>query len=82
MRAKEFVINIPISISFNGDGEPELSVANKEVGDTDNSEEESDTYVPPLQQEIEIQKGQLGKDSEVIDQITSDDDEVTDPRLS
>lgn len=71
MRAKEFVINIPINIKLNGDGDPEVSVAGEEPGE----EEKQDVFMSPLQQEVELQKQQGGKDSEVIDQIVDDDDE-------
>ena len=51
MRAREFIINVPISIKINGDGEPEVS-----AGDDDHIKDEPDldTMVPPLQQKIEI----------------------------
>lgn len=73
MRAKEFVINIPINIKFNGDGEPEIAVNNQTpLGD----EELSSNFIPPLQQKIELMKHAAGKDSDVIDQIiTADDDD-------
>lgn len=73
MRAKEFVINIPINIKFNGDGEPEIAVNNQTPLD---DEELSSNFIPPLQQKIELMKHAAGKDSDVIDQIiTADDDD-------
>ena len=70
MRAKEFTINIPINIKINGDGEPEVSSSQ------DNGEPELDQnpiMVPPLQQHLELAKAELGKESPVIDKLTSDD---------
>ena len=56
MRAREFIINVPITIKINGDGDPEIS--------TDQSEQEQepelDSMVPPLQQKIEIMKRNSG----------------------
>lgn len=40
----------------------------------DCDEEEDDVMVPPLQQQVELQKAALGKDSEVIDDLTDEDD--------
>lgn len=70
MRAKEFVINIPITISFNGDGDPEVSVASKEE-----PEDENNVFIPPLQQALELQKDQSGKNSEIITQVIANDDD-------
>ena len=69
MRAREFVINVPITIKINGDGDPEIS--------TDQSEQdpELDTMVPPLQQKIEIMKRNSGLPN-VFDE---DDDEEDEP---
>lgn len=69
MRAREFVINVPITIKINGDGDPEIS--------TDQSEQEPelDSMVPPLQQKIEIMKRNSGLPN-VFDE---DDDEEDEP---
>ncbi len=53
MRAKEFTINIPINIKINGDGEPEVST--EEPVDDDVG-----TFVPPLQQQLELMKKDAG----------------------
>ena len=74
MRAREFVINVPITISINGDGDPEVG-----VGDQDQEEEltpigdEDKLMVPPLQQDLEMRKTALGKQSYVSDQILDPD---------
>jgi hypothetical protein len=64
MRAREFVINVPITIKINGDGDPEIS--------TDQSEQEPelDSMVPPLQQKIEIMKRNSG-----LPNVYDEDDE-------
>jgi len=71
MRAREFIINVPISIKINGDGDPEVS-----AGDNDQVRDEPDldTMVPPLQQKIEILKKNAGLDN-VYDQQADEDDE-------
>lgn len=70
MRAKEFTINIPINITMNADGSVDVDAGN-------DSEEEQEldqnpVMVPPLQQSIEMQKSAQGKESPVIDAITTD----------
>lgn len=55
MRAKEFTINIPINIKFGNDGEPELAIDQTEPVDDDTG-----TFVPPLQQKIELLKKSTG----------------------
>ena len=68
MRAKEFTINIPINIKLNDNGDPEIDVANQ------NSESVNPVFTPPLQQELELKKAELGKRSDVISDLTDDDD--------
>jgi len=69
MRAQEFTINIPINIKINGDGEPEVS-----TGQEDEPKLQSNpVMVPPLQQHLELAKAGQGKESPVIDKLTSDD---------
>jgi hypothetical protein len=68
MRAKEFTINVPITIKINGDNDPE-------IGTGSNNSDEMDlnpVMVPPLQQHIELHKAEHGKDSPVIDKLTQD----------
>lgn len=74
MRAREFIINIPISITMNSDGT--VDVNNKETN-TEPEDETDGVFVPPLQQKIELMKAGLGKQSPVIDQLLSDDEEPT-----
>jgi hypothetical protein len=72
MRAKEFTINIPIHITLNGDGEPEINMG-------DNSSDELDqnpVMVPPLQQGLELAKASLGKESPIIDKITANEPDI------
>ena len=64
MKAKEFLnerginINIPINISIPGDGK-DISV---NAGDKEPATEEKYS-ISPLQQELELQKAELGKNS-------------------
>ena len=70
MRAKEFTINVPITITINGDEDPVVS-----AGDQDSEPElqQNPVMVPPLQQHLELDKAEQGKESPVIDKITADD---------
>jgi hypothetical protein len=68
MRAREFTINIPIKISINGDGDPEVSTGEQEPEDQDTGK-----FVPPLQQKLEILKKSAGLDN-VFDQEAADDE--------
>jgi len=70
MRAKEFIINIPINIKINGDGEPEISTGTN----TDQDLQQNPVMVSPLQQELELAKAEHGKESPVIDKLVSDND--------
>lgn len=67
MRAREFVINVPITIKINGDGDPEITT--DQTGD----EPELDTMVPPLQQKIEIAKRNSGLPN-VFDEDADEDE--------
>jgi hypothetical protein len=68
MRAKEFTINVPITIKINGDSDPEI-----DTGSADSDEMDlNPVMVPPLQQHIELHKAEHGKDSPVIDKLTQD----------
>ncbi len=89
MRAREFVINVPINITIDGNGDPVVNSqvppnkdyeAERSVPDVSNlppkdpSELDPDpVMVPPLQQQIEINKAALGKESPVIDELTQDE---------
>ena len=59
MRAKEFTINIPINIKIDGEGEPQVSTDNQEPVD-----DNVGTFIPPLQQKIELLKKSAGVKSE------------------
>jgi hypothetical protein len=67
MRAREFVINVPITIKINGDGDPEISA------DQSEQEPELDSMVPPLQQKIEIMKRNSGLPN-VFDEQADEDE--------
>jgi hypothetical protein len=71
MKAKEFTINVPINIKINGDGDPEIDVA----GDGNDPQPGQDVMDPPLQQNIELKKAALGKEGDIVDKITQDQDQ-------
>jgi hypothetical protein len=71
MRAKEFTINVPITITINGDEDPVVNAS----GQTPPPEDDSDlqlnpVMVSPQQQELELAKAAAGKASPVIDKLT------------
>ncbi len=66
MRAREFVINVPITIKINGDADPEISTQ-------DSEDPETDTMVPPLQQKMELLKRNAGLPN-VYDEQADDDE--------
>jgi hypothetical protein len=72
MRAKEFTINVPITITINGDDDPVVS--NAANTDTGSELQQNPVMVPPLQQTIELNKAEHGKESPVIDKLTQDQD--------
>lgn len=98
MRAREFVINVPINITIDGNGDPVVNsqvppnsdYANeKTVPDVSNlppkdpSELDPDpVMVPPLQQQIEINKAALGKESPVIDELTQDEKDPENEKIT
>jgi hypothetical protein len=69
MRAREFTINVPITIKINGDGDPEVDMPGQEEPEL----QQNPVMVPPLQQHLELDKAEQGKESPVIDKITADD---------
>lgn len=92
MRAREFVINVPITIRIDGNGDPQVD--NPEVGKNDYAPEKTSpvlksnlppkdpseldpdpVMVPPLQQQIEINKAAVGKESPIIDELTQDEED-------
>lgn len=79
MRAREFVINVPITIKINGDGDPEIDMDNKGKPKDPKELDLNPVMVPPLQQEIEMQKSEQGKDSPVIKDLTQDETKPAPP---
>lgn len=75
MRAREFVINVPITIKINGDGDPEIDMkkVNNEPPKDPSELDQNPVMVPPLQQAIELEKADAGKTSPVIDDLTQDE---------
>lgn len=71
MRAREFTINVPITISINGDEDPVVSAPGADQED-DTELQQNPVMVSPQQQELEMKKAELGKDSPVIDKLTQD----------
>lgn len=75
MRAREFVINVPITIKINGDGDPEIDMAGSDDAKDPSELENNPVMVPPLQQEIELKKADAGKVSPIIKDLTQDEEE-------
>lgn len=69
MRAKEFIINIPISIKINGNSDPEIDIEDSPVDPS--IPKSKPIMVPPLQQQIELQKSGQGKKSPIIKDLTT-----------
>ena len=83
MRAREFTINVPITIKINGDGDPEVDMPSADAKPEDELDP-NPVMVSPLQQELELKKAAVGKSSPVIkdltqDEIEADDEEPLDP---
>jgi hypothetical protein len=79
MRAREFTINVPITIKINGDGDPEIDMDGKDEPKDPQELDLNPVMVPPLQQDIELKKAQTGKSSPVIDDLTQDEAEPSPP---
>ena len=79
MRAREFVINVPITIKINGDGDPEIDMDGAENPKDPQELDPNPVMVPPLQQDIELKKAQQGKSSPIIQDLTQDEDEPDEP---
>lgn len=76
MRAREFTINVPITIKINGDGDPEVDM---QQGDDSRPVDELDpkpVMVPPLQQDLELRKAEVGKLSPIIKKLTQDETDI------
>jgi len=68
MRAREFTINVPITIKINGDGDPELEM--DQITPDEDELHNNPIMVAPLQQGLELAKATLGKESPVISKLT------------
>ena len=66
MRAREFIINLPIS--------PNLSIDSDHEDDAQTQDQQA-VMVPPLQQELELKKAALGKGSPIIQDLIQDTDQ-------
>ena len=75
MRAREFVINVPITIKINGDGDPEIDMPGADDARDPTELKDNPVMVPPLQQDIEMNKAEMGKDSPIIKDLTQDEEE-------
>jgi len=88
MRAKEFLqedsgktvtINIPITITIpSGNGDPVVD-AGQEQEQNSPELDANPIMVSPLQQDLELRKAELGKESPVIDKITANDNIGAEP---
>ena len=67
MRAREFTINVPITIKINGDGDPEIDMPGAQ-----DEPDDDPVFVSPQQQEIELKKAELGKQSPIANQLLDD----------
>jgi len=67
MRAREFTINVPITIKINGDGDPEIDLPGAQ-----DEPDDDPVFVSPQQQEIELKKAELGKQSPIANQLLDD----------
>lgn len=79
MRAREFTINVPITIKINGDSDPEIDMKGAEEPRDSNELDPDPIMVPPLQQELELKKAEQGKSSPIIQDLTQDEDDLDDP---
>ena len=68
----EITINIPITIDLDG-VKPRVNVAGQDAVDDDELDQ-NPVMVSPLQQDLELKKAELGKNSPVIDKMTDDED--------
>ena len=80
MRAKEFVINVPITVKINGDQDPEIQAGTDPKPEEGDDLQQNPVMVSPLQQELELKKAELGKETPVIDKLTADHDVGEEPQ--
>lgn len=76
MRAREFTINVPITIKINGDDDPEINMPGTEEPKPVDELDPDPVMIPPLQQHIELAKADQGKDSPVIKDLTQDEVDI------
>jgi hypothetical protein len=76
MRAREFTINVPITIKINGDDDPEINMPGTDEPKSVDELDPDPVMVPPLQQHIELAKADQGKDSPIIKDLTQDEVDV------
>ncbi len=67
----EITINIPITIDLDG-VKPRVNVAGKDAA-ADDELDQNPVMMNPLQQELELKKAELGKNSPVIDKMIDDE---------
>jgi hypothetical protein len=79
MRAREFTINVPITIKINGDGDPEVDMPSDDAR-PENELDPKPIMVPPLQQDLELRKAEVGKTSPIIQKLTQDEVEAPEPQ--
>lgn len=70
MRAKEFTINVPITITINGDEDPVVNAGDQTSSKPDTELQQNPVMISPQQQELELAKAEAGKASPVIDKLT------------
>jgi hypothetical protein len=75
MRAREFTINVPITIKINGDSDPEIDMRGTDDAKDPSELSDNPVMIPPLQQDIELKKSEQGKNSPVIKTLTQDETE-------
>ena len=73
MRAREFTINVPITIKINGDGDPEIDMPG--VNDEPQADDAPPVFVSPQQQELELKKAEQGKRTVVSAQLLDEPEE-------
>ena len=74
MKAREFVINVPINIKIDGDGNPGVDMPN--TTPAADIPDEKKVMMSPQDQELEMRKAEMGKDSKYVDQILSEPADV------
>lgn len=80
MRAKEFIVNVPVRVRVNDAGELEdytvmsVDLDNKKSSNTSDDDQQN-AYMSPQQQELELKKVELGKSSPAGEQLLDDPDE-------